>query len=71
MAKLSWTVSTKVSRLFACAKKFLKRLPHLPHLPRSKLDRERSSFGGRGRFKIVNLPRICRTCRICPRREPF
>ena len=71
MAKLSWIVSTKVSRLFACARELLKKLPQLPQLPRSKLDRERSSFGGRGRLTILNLPRFCRTCRICPHRDRF
>ena len=25
----------------------------------------------RGRLAILNLPRICRTCRICPRRDRF
>ena len=49
----------------------MKNLPHLPQAPRSKLSGKRSSFGVRGRLAILNLPRICRTCRICPRRDRF
>ena len=49
----------------------MKNLPHLPQVPRSKLGRKRSSFGMRGRLAILNLPRICRTCRICPRLDRF
>ena len=26
---------------------------------------------GRGRLTILNLPRFCRTCRICPHRDRF
>ena len=48
------------------AKKFLKNLPHLLQVPRSKLSGKRSSFGVCGSLAILNLPRICRTCRICP-----
>ena len=54
-----------------CAEKFLKNLPHLPQVPRSKLSGKRSSFGICGSLAILNLPRICRTCRICPRRDRF
>ena len=46
--------------------KKLPHLPHLPHLPRSKLGEKRLSFGVRGSLVILNLPRFCRTCRICP-----
>ena len=34
-------------------------------MPRSKLGGKRSSFGAR-QVGDLNLPRICRTCRICP-----
>ena len=44
----------------------MKNLPHLPHLPRSKLGREAVQLWGRGSLARLNLPRICRTCRICP-----
>ena len=53
------------------AEKFLKNLPHLPHLPRSKLSEKRISFEVCGSLVDLNLPRICRTCRICPRRGRF
>ena len=49
----------------------MKNLPHLPQVPRSKLSGKRSSFEVCGRLAILNLPRICRTCRICPRRDRF
>ena len=51
--------------------KVLKHLPHLPHLPRSKLSEKRLSFEVCGSLVDLNLPRICRTCRICPRRDRF
>ena len=47
----------------------MKNLPHLPHLPRSKLSEKRLSFEICGSLVDLNLPRICRTCRICPRRD--
>ena len=49
----------------------MKNLPHLPHLPRSKLSEKRISFEVCGSLVDLNLPRICRTCRICPRRGRF
>ena len=49
----------------------MKNLPHLPHLPRSKLSEKRLSFEVCGSLVDLNLPRICRTCRICPRRDRF
>ena len=36
-----------------------------------KAEREAVQLWGRGRLAILNLPRICRTCRICPRRDRF
>ena len=53
------------------AEKFLKNLPHVPHVPRSKLSEKRLSFEICGSLVDLNLPRICRTCRICPRRGRF
>ena len=47
----------------------MKNLPHLPHLPRSELREKRLSFEICGSLVDLNLPRICRTCRICPRRD--
>ena len=49
------------------AEKFLKKLPHLPQLPRSKLSEKRLSFEICGSLVDFNLPRTCRTCRICAR----
>ena len=46
-----------------------KVLKNLPHLPRSKLREKRLSFEICGSLVDLNLPRICRTCRICPRRD--
>ena len=56
---------------FSGRKKFFKNLPQVPQLPRSKLSGKRSSYGIRGSLVDLNLPRICRTCRICPRRDCF
>ena len=47
----------------------MKNLPHLPHMPRSKLREKRLSFEICGSLVNLNLPRFCRTCRICPRRD--
>ena len=57
--------------MLSWAEKFLKNLPHLPHLPRSKLSEKRLSFEICGSLVDLNLPRICRTCRICPRWDRF
>ena len=66
-AELSHLVSTYLCRMLYWAEKFLKKLPHLPHLPRSKLSEKRLSFEICGSLVDFNLPRTCRTCRICPR----
>ena len=47
----------------------MKDLPHLPQLPRSKLSEKWLSFEICGSWVNLDLPRICRTCRICPRRD--
>ena len=47
--------------------KFSKNLPRLPHL--SKLSEKWLSFDICGSLVHLNLPRICRTCRICPHRD--
>ena len=60
-------MSTYLCRMLYRAEKFLKNLPHLPHLPRSKLSEKRLSFEICGSLVDLNLPRTCRTCRICPR----
>ena len=44
-------------------------MKELPHLPRSKVSEKRLSFEICGSLVDLNLPRICRTCRICPRRD--
>ena len=49
--------------------KFSKNLPRLPHLPQSKLSEKWLSFDICGSLVHLNLPRICRTCRICPHRD--
>ena len=36
-----------------------------------KARQEAVQLWGRGSLAILNLPRICRTCRICPRRDRF
>ena len=60
-------MSTYLCRMLYRAEKFLKKLPHLPQMPRSKLSEKRLSFEICGSLVDFNLPRICRTCRICPR----
>ena len=58
-----------VESLAFVAEKFFKNLPQVPHLPRSKLSEKWLSFEICGSLVNLNLPRICRTCRICPRRD--
>ena len=50
-------------------RKVFENLPHLPHLPRSKLNEKRLSFEVCGSLVDLNLPRFCRICRVCPRRD--
>ena len=58
-----------MSRHLSGTEKFLKNLPQLPQLPRSKLNEKRLNFEVCGSLVDLNLPRFCRICRVCPRRD--